>query len=248
MKHRMIGVILGCVVIIVSIFALGKRNAAKEAEFSVEIVHKNTARSKEVKHGDEFTIKILVKSSMELGKLEAYMSYDEEKLEFISSTSNNVNGATGTLHILETFSTPRKEMEYTVTMKAQEIGVAKMKLYDIVLEDENEADVVVVHEEETEIVIVENHGESQEVGLSDLIIYPGTLSPVFDSMQLEYQTQVSKEVKEVILSVVPKNEESEVTIAQPEELVVGNNKITITVTAPSGGTKTYVIFVDKTKE
>lgn len=63
------------------------------------------------------------------------------------------------------------------------------------------------------------------------------LNPAFENNVTQYETQISNEITKLNIFAVPENEKGNVVIEGNENLQNGNNKITITVTAPNGITQ-----------
>lgn len=80
--------------------------------------------------------------------------------------------------------------------------------------------------------------------LSALKISPGKLAPAFSPSKTEYAVSVDYAVTSLVVSAQTKNPDAEKTLS-PTALQVGDNIITITVTAPSGKQKTYKLIVTR---
>lgn len=81
--------------------------------------------------------------------------------------------------------------------------------------------------------------------LSSLTIDGVTLSPEFDKDVTEYTANVGEEIANLIVSAVAENSNAEVEVTGNENLQMGENTVTITVTSEAGETKTYTIRVIK---
>ena len=88
--------------------------------------------------------------------------------------------------------------------------------------------------------------EASSAYLSDLKIKDATLSPNFDSMTNDYTTTVGLDVDKLDITTVLEDPSAEVLIKGNENLVEGENTITITVTSSDGENKqVYTIIVTK---
>lgn len=82
--------------------------------------------------------------------------------------------------------------------------------------------------------------------LSNITIKDGTLSPKFDSMVNDYTLIVGLDVEKLDLEAIPEDPSANVLIKGNENLKVGENTITITVTSKDGQNKqVYTIIVTK---
>ena len=81
--------------------------------------------------------------------------------------------------------------------------------------------------------------------LSSLTIDGVTLNPEFDKDVTEYTANVGEEIANLIVSAVAENSNAEVEVTGNENLQMGENTVTITVTSEAGETKTYTIRVTK---
>lgn len=120
-------------------------------------------------------------------------------------------------------------------MKLQEINGLKEGL--------NEIKIKVVSEDNTQnteyIIKVTKTAnlELANANLEILAIENVLLNPAFENNVTQYETQISNEITKLNIFAVPENEKGNVVIEGNENLQNGNNKITITVTAPNGITQ-----------
>ena len=73
----------------------------------------------------------------------------------------------------------------------------------------------------------------------------GTLSPEFNEDITSYEVTLPNEITKLALSALPQIDSSKVTIKGNDNLIVGQNKVTITVTAQDGSEKIYTITVTR---
>ena len=238
MKRKLLYVCLAVVVIAAYLFTR-QENTAKTADFAVEVENQT------VKKGEEITFYVTVKSSVNMSKIEAYLDYDSNYLEFESAREAAVVGASGTLSITEEFETPVTETEYAITMKALEVGTTQISIENIYLEDDTNSDIIEINKTSANVEITENKSQTSDASLSELLVFPGELKEEFSPEKTEYKVSVDHDVEELILSAIPAKEDSVVTIDQPDTLKVGENKIVILVTAQSGATMEYTVLVTR---
>ena len=89
-------------------------------------------------------------------------------------------------------------------------------------------------------------GKSGDATLASLTISNGKIE--FKKDVYLYQISVDNKIKNVDVKAIPNSNSSRVEIKQPEELVVGDNKIEVIVTAEDGTKLIYVIMVHREKE
>lgn len=236
-------IITGCLLaaILVAVFLNGKENTAKPAEFSVSIEDQTVSK------GEEFTIHVNVYSSISMSKVDAYLEYDDTYLEYVGASDDTVTGASGMLNITETFDTAVEQTEFEITMRALEVGTTDISIKEVYLEDDTNSDIIEVSQISASVVINKNTSEVSDATLSELLVFPGNLTPEFNSGVTEYEVNIDADVEELILSAIPSSEDSMVEIKQPEKFVAGSNDVIITVTAPSGTVKTYHITANKSE-
>lgn len=237
MKKKIIIPIILAVILIGGILFTNQRNSAREVHFSIEVEDKN------VKKDEEFTLKVIVSSDYEMSSVDAYVSYDDELLKFVSSENKGVLGASGILHIADQFEEGVKEAVYVIKMKALEVGSSEFKVYDAYSEESESSTYRKIEQAKASIEISKNETEASNANLSELLVMPGTLDKEFSPDIYEYSIKVAYDVEELILSAIPVDEESVVTIDKELTLTKGDNVFTITVTAPSGDTKDYILNV-----
>lgn len=98
---------------------------------------------------------------------------------------------------------------------------------------------------------------SKDADLSDIVISEGALEPVFDKDEQDYKVKVPNDVNNYVVTPVPSNPNATVEMiidgkvvdpANPIDLKVGDNPITINVKAEDGTTiKTYTVIVTRDK-
>lgn len=237
MKKK-IAVLLALVLIIgLSVMGGMERNKtyAREAQMYIELPDS-------IKKENEFKIKVILNSDVNLYSINAYITYNSELLEFVPD-NECITGAAGMLEIKDTYAAETKNAVYEITFKAIDTGVVDVALQDIYLIDYENLDYMEVLPSQKQFEIDINQKVETDTRLSDLIIAPGELTEVFSPEQSEYEVHVGMDVEEIGISAIPMDESSVVGLEMPEKLQPGENKIVITVTALSGNVNTYIIKV-----
>ena len=212
-------------------------NGAKKVDFSVHV------KNQTVKKSEEFTFEITVNSTIAMKKIEAYLKYDTNYLEFVSSEEKAVVGTSGILSINEEYEKACTNKVYEITMRALEVGTTKIEIEHTYVEDENNSDIIEITNTSANITIQTNFLKDQDANLESILVFPGELDQPFDSMITEYSVNVQNDVEEFMVSAQPNASDSIVTIEQPQKLKVGKNVFKINVESASGLTKTYTITV-----
>ena len=208
---------------------------AKEAQMYLEVPEL-------VKKENEFTVKVVLNSDVDLYSVDAYLSYDANLLEFVPE-DDCVTGAAGVLEIKDTYDAETKNATYELIFKALDIGKVEIALTDVFLVDYADLDYMEVASSAKSIEIGINTAEDTEARLSELLVAPGDLTEPFNPGKLEYEMHVGLDVEMIGVSAIPMEEDSIIGLEMPEKLRIGENTVLITVTAPSGHVKTYNIKV-----
>ena len=94
--------------------------------------------------------------------------------------------------------------------------------------------------------VIREDNRNASTYLSSLSLSSGIID--FDKNTFEYETKVLYEIENIEVLAVPEDESSKVTIKGNENLKVGDNYITVTVTAENKEKKSYVIKVTRLNE
>ncbi len=177
--------------------------------------------------------------------------FDDTKLEVVS-VSESYSVENGTIKILwydENGGSSAKDGALgSVKLKAIEEGRVEFaidgELYDenceLIETDFEALELQIGRINEPEII------EEENTNLETLAIENEIIYPAFSNDVTEYSVQISNETTTLNILAIPEDEEGEVKIDGNENLVEGDNLITISVTSPNGEvTKEYQINVYK---
>lgn len=228
-----------CVLIITVSVSLHNTSYARTAQLRIEI-------PEGIKKENEFKVKVVLDSDVELYSIDAYITYDSEKLEFIPDNPCVV-GTAGLLELKDTYEGETKNVVYELSFKAVDIGSTNIALKDVFLIDYENLDYMEVASSAKSIQIQKNIKMEMDARLSELVIAPGTLTTFFDPNVFEYEMYVGSDVKELGITAVPKEADSVVALEMPQELQYGENVVLIKVTSLSGHHKNYKIKVYREK-
>ena len=108
--------------------------------------------------------------------------------------------------------------------------------------------------QETYTVIVTRE-PSSDAGLADITVSEGTLSPAFDVDTKGYTVDVPNATDSIVITPTPKDPDAKVEMiidgktitdnTAPIDLKVGDNVVTVVVTAPDGTQETYTVVVTR---
>lgn len=208
-----------------------------------------STKAENVQVGDEITVNLTISSEAKLGDFIAYITYNADILEFKSNASF-ISGGDGLLKLTDTNSVNQDtSRKYVMKFKAVRIGTCEIALKDKpeVYELESGNDMS-VSSNSIEIEVKPAKSASENANLKSLKVSPGKLSPEFDKKITEYTVDLKYEEEKIVVSAVPEDKNANVTVEGNEKLSVGNNKLSIKVTAESGDVKEYVITAIRQKE
>lgn len=242
MKKK-IGILLSfiCLVIIGAV-AVKMTTSANTANISI------SATAPTVEKEQEFELKISVASDVSMESLDTLVSYNPEVIEFVSCDDDAVAGASGMLHILDTFETGSSSVTYTLKFKALEVGSTELTLSDTVVEEYKTKNFIEPSASPAAIEVITNQKVSSESRLSDLLVVPQLLDETFNPDVYDYHMTVGVDTEKLILSAVPMDEQAVVAVEMPETLSIGENTAVIRVTALSGDEAVYTIHVKRLSE
>lgn len=225
------------VILSLSLFGVISHNQAhaRKAQVYLEIPDS-------VKKENEFTVKVMVDSDVDLYSLDAYLSYSADTLEFIPD-SEFVSGADGVLEIKDIYGEETNKAEYEITFKALKTGGTEIALTDVYLIDYADLDYITVASMTEKFEVGINDKVADDASLKDLLVAPGEMTEPFNRDKLDYEVHVGMDVEMIGISAIPVNEDSVIELDMPEKLAKGDNQIVITVTALSGSVKVYTINV-----
>lgn len=199
--------------------------------------------------GDEITVSLSISADAAIGDFEAYITYNADILEFISEASF-IAGGDGLLKLTDKNTANQDtSRKYIMKFKAKAIGISEIAIKDKAEVYELDSGLSMsVSSNSVDIDVSPAKTASDNTYLKNLKISPGKLSPDFDKNKTEYTTEVSYDQDKLIVSAQPEDEKSNIAVVGNEKLIVGNNKISIKVTAESGGAKEYVITAVRKEE
>lgn len=191
----------------------------------------------------EFTVTLSVESDATIGDFEAYLTYDAMLAEYVSGPAC-ITGGDGYLKVSDMDASPSSRLRnYVMVFRALKRGPCPFRITGVpmVYAYENGNSMSVLSEPFT-LEIAAAPDASDNALVSSLRISPGTLVPEFSPEITEYETELPPGTERMIVSAVPEDSRSSVSIAGNDAITDGENHINVTVTAESGNIRVYHIM------
>lgn len=206
-----------------------------------------TSDSAEVTVGEKINVYINIESGSTFGDFEANLVYNEEILNYTGGSSV-ITGGNGYLRIADREvmqgSTSRK---YALEFEALKVGSSEISFSDQVVVYDDSGVEMPVSSDALTINVKSKETASTDANLKTLITSPVDITPTFNASNLDYSVNVSSDTEKLIITAIPENDKSNVTITGNDYLNEGENKVTITVLAESGNVIEYTINVFREK-
>ncbi len=198
---------------------------------------KTSTSSTKVVVGKTFNVTVKVSSSALLGSWEYTIDYDSSILSLVSGTKSVVDYGNGS----------KKSASYSYTFKAIKSGKSKIsvKSYNVIGWDElgmsaspSGTNVTVITQSQLEA------SYSKDNNLSALTIDGAELSPAFSKDVTDYTVSLNPGVTSININATKSDSGARTEGTGTFEVIEGENKFAITVTAENGSTKTYNIVAN----
>lgn len=201
------------------------------------------------KVGETFTVNMSVNASgATLAAMDAVLLYPTDYLELVSCSvpspgSYNSPGA-GTIIINWYNASGSGSLNCSLTFKSLKAGSTAVTVESQEIAD-TDGNVLSSSAASSAIAIGAESSASNDAKLSALQISPGSLNPAFSPDRTEYSIQVNNDVAKIAVSAKTNHEKAKFVISSTD-LAVGDNTVTVKVTAEDGKTvKNYVIKVKR---
>ncbi len=199
--------------------------------------------------GQEVTVNMKISSGDgSLGSADVMLAYDATALEFISG--NSVEGGAGSLRARGgPAGGDLSNIVFSMKFRILKVGNSQITIASQEVYDSNSQAVTISHQGSSTISVSAGlpEGETGEGLLTSLVVAPGSLSPEFSPLIDMYSMHVGLDVEQIQVQALA-GEGAQVAVEGSEGLQMGENTITIKVTAPDGVTvKNYTISVTKSE-
>lgn len=195
--------------------------------------------------GSEFTVRMKITGSEPLSTADVMLSYDAASLEFIEGT--NTDGGNGALRVHgDAGAGGASTLAYELKFKALTAGTSQITVKEQEVYDADSKLVTVDQQGQSKVTVTAEEGASDNASLKSLKVSPGTLSPEFSADVDTYSVKVGTDVDQLIVSAETADSKAATQVSGAEGLQMGENRVTVKVTAQDGQTsKEYVIVVTK---
>ena len=191
--------------------------------------------------GSNVTISVRVSGQVAIGTVK--VTFDPEYLQYVSGDLG-YGSCNGNVIVMDKENMGSGNLSFSMTFKALKVGKTTIDNYENSIVDSN-GDFLDVTPGWSTVTISAKPTASGNNNLSSLSISPGTLSPGFSAGTTSYSAWVSNSTTSVAVSAKAADGKAKVAVWGNTGLSVGNNTITVQVTAENGSKKTYTITVNR---
>lgn len=191
--------------------------------------------------GQTFTVNVRVTGAVAIATVK--VNFDPTYLQFVSGDLG-YGRCEGTTVIMDKENMGSGNLSFSMTFKALKTGKTTINNYENFIVDSNE-ELMNVTPGWSTVTINAPYTASGNNNLSSLSISPGTLSPGFSAGTTSYSASVSNSTTSVAVSAKAADGKAKVAVWGNTGLSVGNNTVTVQVTAENGSKKTYTINVNR---
>lgn len=191
--------------------------------------------------GSNVTISVRVSGQVAIGTVK--VTFDPEYLQYVSGDLG-YGSCNGNVIVMDKENMGSGNLSFSMTFKALKVGKTTIDNYENSIVDSN-GDFLDVTPGWSTVTINAPYTASGNNNLSALSISPGTLSPGFSAGTTSYSASVSNSTTSVAVSAKAADGKAKVAVWGNTGLSVGNNTVTVQVTAENGSKKTYTINVNR---
>lgn len=195
-------------------------------------------------------VSVTIKTSSAVSGVNLVLTYDTSSLDYVSYSGGFGGGAprvsSGSIIISETHPDYKDEIySITLTFKALKVGTSQVKVTAADISDKDGESIAVTIGSPATVTVKAKPTASSDATLKSLSVSPGSLSPSFSASVTKYSVSVANRVTSIAVSAGTNHSAAKYTISGNTNLGVGNNIVTVKVTAQNGATKTYTINVKR---
>ena len=191
--------------------------------------------------GQTFTVNVRVTGAVAIATVK--VNYDSSYLQYISGDLG-YGYPSGNVIVMDKENAGTGNISFSMTFKALKAGKTTINNYENSIVDGN-GDPMNITPGWSTVTINAPYTASGNNNLSSLSISPGTLSPGFSAGTTSYSASVSNSTTSVAVSAKAADGKAKVAVWGNTGLSVGNNTVTVQVTAENGSKKTYTINVNR---
>lgn len=193
-------------------------------------------------------VEVTMKVSSSGGKLstaDIMLAYDPALLEFTEGT--NADGGNGAIRVHgDGGSSGSETLAYKLKFNALSAGTGKITVTNQEVYDSDSKLVTIDRQGDSTVTVSALATASSDAALKSLQVSPGTLVPEFSPEVDSYSVTVGTGVDKLVISAETSDENAAKVVSGNENLQMGENRVSLKVTAQDGETtKEYVIVVTK---
>lgn len=189
--------------------------------------------------GQEFTVTVNVSANEAMYAISGTLNYDASVLQFISGEGCSGGAGVVTMAVGGTGNSNSIKCKF----KAIKAGSCTVSTADLLYVNIDAAKIALPNQSTT--ATVNDKTLSGNCNLKSLSLSAGTLSPQFSASTTSYDVSVGNSVLECKVYATAQDKGASVRVSGGNDLKLGANNVTITVTAPSGAQKVYKIKVTR---
>ena len=191
--------------------------------------------------GDNVTISVKVTGQVAIATVK--VNFDPTYLQYVSGDLG-YGRCEGSTVIMDKENMGSGNLSFSMTFKALKTGKTTINNYENSIVDSN-GDIMNVTPGWSTVTINAPYTASSNNNLSSLSISPGTLSPGFSSGTTSYKAWVSNSTTSVAVSAQTADSKAKMVYWGNSDFKVGDNTVTVQVTAENGAKKYYTITVNR---
>lgn len=201
--------------------------------------------------GSNVSIVVDVKGD-DISGYQVKISYDSSYLQFVSASGNSGNfyhqHSTGVITIVDNLgSGSTSKMSCTLNFKTKKTGTTKLTPMGFIPASGGGDDIVPYAVGDSTVNIIPVPEASSDATLKGLNISNTAIAPQFSPSVTEYTASVDFSVTSLAVTALKNHNGASVYVSGTEALVVGENVVTVTVTAENGAKQNYIIRVTRGK-
>ena len=189
--------------------------------------------------GDSVTVSVKVSADETMYGLEFVINYDPAILKFVSG--DNCSGGAGVVSVASAASS--KTATISCSFKALKAGSCYISTADIRCVNLDEKLISIPAQGAN--ITVKDVSLSSNANLKALSISDGKLSPSFSSSTTSYTATVDRETTSCKIYATASDKDAKVSVEGGNNLQIGTNNCSVTVTAPNGSQKVYKIKITR---
>lgn len=196
--------------------------------------------------GKQVSVTVKYTSDAPMGGWNFSLVYDSSYLEYISGADSHKTGVCRFANVNMDKESFQKELTFTVHFKALKEGSTTLNVQTREIVGEDLSNMAISDGEKTVKITKEPvYVPSDVKTLSDITVEGFEITPAFDPSVTEYSLEVDYPVSSLNVSATPTSKLASAKVAGSEALAVGENTITVTVTAENGTKQNYTLKVTR---